>query len=79
MLDIVLKLTNREITEAEVLPADLVLYKVAASWTHLAFVIHWPDYLLHPIKGLGVIGSASNEGFLNNRPRRFFTLVPPGQ
>lgn len=74
-LDIVLRFAKREITEAEVKPGDFVIYKVAASWTHGGIVVEWPNYVLHPIKGLGVIGShGSKEGFLLNRPRRFFSV-----
>jgi cell wall-associated NlpC family hydrolase len=75
-LDIVLRLTKREITEAEILPGDFVIYKVAASWTHGGIIINWPDYILHPIVGRGVMGSHGlKEGFLWNRPRRFFSLL----
>jgi cell wall-associated NlpC family hydrolase len=74
-LDIVLKFAKREITEVEVLPGDFVIYKVAASWTHGAIVIHWPEYVLHPIVGRGIIGShGTEEGFFKNRQRRFFSV-----
>jgi cell wall-associated NlpC family hydrolase len=80
MEDIVVRLAHREITEAEVLPGDFVLYKVAASWTHLAVVIHWEDFVLHPVKGFGVIGShGTAEGFWERAPRRFFTVVDEGE
>jgi cell wall-associated NlpC family hydrolase len=80
MEDIVVRLAHREITEAEVLPGDFVLYKVLASWTHLAVIIHWPDYVLHPVVGLGVIGShGTAEGFWERAPRRFFTIVDEGE
>lgn len=75
-LDIVLQFARREITEAEILPGDFVIYKVAASWTHGGIVIRWPDYMLHPIKELGVVGShGTKEGFLTNRQRRFFSVL----
>ena len=74
-LNIVQRFARREITEEEVLPGDFVLYKVAASWTHGGIIIDWPHYMLHPIKGRGVIGSHGvKEGFLNKRPRRFFSV-----
>ena len=77
-LNIVLKFARQEITEDEVKPGDFVIYKVAASWTHGGIVVHWPEYILHPIKGLGVVGShGTNEGFLLNRPRRFFSVFSP--
>jgi len=74
-IDIVIELTKREIQEPEVKPGDIVIYKVAASWTHGGFIVEWPRYVIHPLKGLGVIGShGTNEGFLVNRPHRFFTV-----
>jgi cell wall-associated NlpC family hydrolase len=75
-LDFVLKLAKKEISEGEVQPGDFVLYKVVNSWTHGGVVITWPDYVLHPLIDRGVIGShGTKEGFLKNRPRRFFTMV----
>lgn len=74
-LDIVLKFARREITEKEVLPGDFVIYKVASSWTHGGVIINWPDNIIHPVKGLGVVSShGTKEGFLLNRPRRFFSV-----
>lgn len=73
-LDIVKRLTKREISEAEVLPGDLVLWKVAASWTHGAIVVRWPDYVLHAVKLLGVSGAhGTEEGFWKGRERRYFS------
>ena len=75
-IDIVLRFAHREITEAEVLPGDFVIYKVAASWAHGGIIIRWPDFVLHPVAGRGVIGShGTKEGFLARRPHRFFTVV----
>lgn len=74
-LDVVKRFTHHEITEAEVGPGDLILYKVAASWTHGGIVIEYPNYILHPIKELGTIGSGTNEGFWKNRERRYFTML----
>lgn len=75
-LNIVLKFAKREIMEVEVKPGDFVIYKVAASWTHGGVIIDWPDYVLHPVIGRGVIGShGTKEGFLQYRERRFFTVV----
>jgi cell wall-associated NlpC family hydrolase len=74
-LDVVLKFAHREITEAEVKPGDFIIVKIAASWTHGGIVVSYPEYILHPIKGRGVIGSHRNEGFWAKRPMRFFTVV----
>lgn len=74
-LDIVLKFAKREISETEVRPGDFVIYKIAASWTHGGIVIKWPEFIMHPVVGRGVIGShGTKEGFLLNRERRFFSV-----
>jgi cell wall-associated NlpC family hydrolase len=74
-LDIVLRFARREITEDEVQPGDFIIWKVAASWTHGGIIIKWPEYVLHPVVKLGVVGShADNEGFLVKRQRRFFSV-----
>jgi hypothetical protein len=71
---------NIPIIERDPLPADFVLYKVVASWTHLAFIVHWPEFVLHPVIKLGVIGShGTNEGFWHRAPRRFFSILGEGE
>lgn len=76
-LDVVLKFADHEIfNEEEIQPGDLMLVMVAASWTHCGVIIEWPNYVLHPVKELGVIGShGKQEGFWAKRPKRFFSLV----
>lgn len=64
-----------EITEAEVQPGDMVLYKVAHDFAHGAIVKQWPTLVIHAVNEAGVIYSdAGKEKFLKNRPRLFFTL-----
>lgn len=46
MAPIVLRFT-REITEAQVGPGDVVLYKVAHSFSHAAIVVDWPREIIH--------------------------------
>jgi len=67
-----LKKYAREITEDEVLPADIVIYKVAHTFSHGAIVMEpWPGQILHSVNGLGVIYSdASREGFLKQVTKR---------
>jgi len=75
MLDIVKKLTKREIKMEEAKKGDFMLCLIAASWTHGAIIIDWPGMVLHPVKGMGVIGSHGiNEGFWGKRPKRFFSM-----
>jgi cell wall-associated NlpC family hydrolase len=77
-LEIVQQLTKREISETEVGPGDLVLWRLAASWTHGGIIIRWPEYVVHAVTSLrrlgGVCGShGTEEGFIKGRPRRFFS------
>lgn len=75
-LDVVISLTKREVTEAEVLPGDVVLYLICHSWTHGGIVIDWPNTVIHAVVGLGLVQShGTQEGFIRNRARRFFSLV----
>jgi cell wall-associated NlpC family hydrolase len=65
-----------EITETEIQSGDLMLVLMVNSWTHGAIILDWPNYVLHPVRGLGVIGShALNEGFWAKRKKRFFSFV----
>ena len=74
-LNIVLRFSKQELEESQVQPGDFVIYKVAASWTHGGIIIRWPEYVLHPVVGIGLVGShGTKEGFLLNRPRRFFSV-----
>lgn len=73
-LGIVESIAN-EIVEKDVASGDLVMYLIVRSWTHGGVVVNWPDFVLHAVKGRGVVGvHGSREGFLVKRPRRFFRL-----
>ena len=65
---------THEVTEAEVKPADIVVYKQARSFTHGGIIESWPDKVIHPIYPHGVIYSSANEGFLYRREHRFFSV-----
>lgn len=76
---------TREIQEAEALPADIVVYKVAHTYAHGAILLApWPGMIIHAINGLGVqYSDASKEGFLRSVtkragavPCRFFSPWP---
>ena len=64
-----------EIDVSQVAPGDLVIFKLANSWTHGSFIIDWPHYILHPLASMGVVGSHIDEGFLWRREKRYFTVV----
>ncbi len=63
-----------EISEAQVKPGDMVLYKIAHSYTHGGIIESWPDKIIHPIRPHGVIYSSANEGFVQRREHRFFSV-----
>ena len=63
-----------EISEAQVKPGDMVLYKIAHSYTHGGIIESWPDKIIHPIRPYGVIYSSANEGFVQRREHRFFSV-----
>lgn len=65
----------REIPEAEVLPGDLVVFKLGLAYSHAAVVIRWPDYLIHAVGRHGVSGVHGGKSPLfRGRERKFFTL-----
>lgn len=73
-LDIV-KAVAYEIEEKDVLPADIVMFKVVNSWTHGGIIIQWPERILHSMKMGGVQEAhGTRDGFLHKRAHRFFRL-----
>jgi cell wall-associated NlpC family hydrolase len=65
----------REITEAEVKPADIVVYKLGLAYSHAGVVISWPDYLVHAVGRHGVSGTHGLKNPLFRKgARKFFTL-----
>lgn len=72
-VDVILQYCD-EITENEVQPGDLALYKTSHGWMHSAIVVRWPDYVIHATEKRGVIASHGTEDFLRGKPRRFFRL-----
>jgi hypothetical protein len=74
-LDIVQKLFV-EIPLSNVLPGDLMLTLVVASWSHGAIIVNYPDRVLHAVKGYGVVPShATREGFWARLPKRYFSII----
>jgi cell wall-associated NlpC family hydrolase len=73
---------TREIEECAAQPADIVVYKVAHTYSHGAIIIDpWPGTILHAVTGFGVVyADASREGYLRSVtkkagaiPCRFFS------
>lgn len=63
-----------EITEAEVLPADIVMFKNGNAYGHGALIVEWPRAILHASELHGVSMAHSSEGRLGGMRKRFFRL-----
>ncbi len=65
----------REITEPEVLPGDVALFKLGHEFAHGAIVKRWPDYVIHALSRYGVCaGHARDNNRFRRLPVRFYTL-----
>ena len=65
----------REIDEHEVLPGDLVLYRLGRAYAHAAIIIDWPNEIIHAHKLSGmVIRARPFDSDLNRTPVKFFSL-----
>lgn len=64
-----------EIEEADVQPADIVLYRVGRSFAHGAIIVEWPHKIIHAFKTFRCV--AETEGFaadLMGRKTKFYSL-----
>jgi cell wall-associated NlpC family hydrolase len=64
----------REIPESEVLPGDIVVYKLGLAFAHAAIIVKWPEHIIHSLEREGVhAGHGMNNKF---RPlqKKFYTL-----
>ena len=78
-LPIVERCARREITQAEALPGDIVMWFLARSWSHGAVIIEpgFP-FIIHADMAAGMVcrGEGDNGVFLT-APRRFFSWWGP--
>lgn len=67
---------GHEITEAEVKPADIVLYRVGRIFGHGAIVVDWPTRIIHATRLLNGVGysDTTRDKWLSLRERRFFSF-----
>lgn len=66
-----------EIPEADVLPGDLVVYKLGLAYAHAAIVVRWPDYVIQAEAVHGVSGAhGSKSPLFKTAARQFRTLRP---
>jgi len=70
-----IRLYMREISESEVLPGDVVVYKLGLAFAHAAIIESWPEHVIHAFGGHGVTGGhgKTNPRF-RKKSRLFFTL-----
>lgn len=65
----------REIQEHEVLPGDVVVYKLGLAFAHAGFVIEWPGAIVHAMAHHGVaLAHGRNHPPLRRTTRKFYTL-----
>jgi cell wall-associated NlpC family hydrolase len=63
------------IDETEILPGDLVVYKLGHAYAHAAIIVRWPDYVIQAEARHGVAGAHGTKSpVVRNRPRVFRTL-----
>jgi hypothetical protein len=70
----------REITETEVQPGDVVVYKLGLAFAHAAIIKVWPEHIIHALERDGVTaGHGGKTQFSKNYKfsdleRKFYTL-----
>jgi hypothetical protein len=65
----------REISEADVQPGDLAVYKLGHAYAHAALVVAWPHNVIQAESRHGVSGAhGTKTAAFRNAPRVFRTL-----
>jgi cell wall-associated NlpC family hydrolase len=64
----------REIPEAEVLPGDVVIYKLGLAFAHGAIVVNWPEHIIHALERYGVTAGHGTNLKFGRLEKKFFTL-----
>ena len=64
----------REISEAEVRPGDVVVYKLDLAFAHAAIVVKWPEHVVHALNRGGVTGGHGKNFRFGALEKKFFTL-----
>jgi len=65
----------REISEREVLPGDLVIYKLGLAFAHGGIIVEWPRHVIHALGGHGVTGTHGNRApMFRKSHKKFYTL-----
>ena len=64
----------REIPESEVLPGDVVVYKLGLAFAHAAIIKSWPEHVIHALERDGVTGGHGMNFKFGRLEKKFFTL-----
>jgi cell wall-associated NlpC family hydrolase len=65
----------RQISESEVLPADVVVFKLGHAYAHAAIIIDWPERIIHAFGAHGVSAAHGKKTpKFKHAPKLFFTL-----
>lgn len=73
-LQIVERHAKREVEEGAAQPGDLVLYRLARTWSHSGIVLAWPHIIHADLAARFVIRALGDAGTLAGAPRRFFSF-----
>lgn len=65
----------RPITEGEVQPGDLVVYKLGLAYAHAAFIVEWPRYVIQAEARHGVSGAHGTHTPAFRRAERIFRTL----
>lgn len=64
----------REISEFEVRPGDLVVYKLGLAFAHAAIIVKWPDHVIHALEREGVTAGHGMNLKFGRLQKKFYTL-----
>ncbi len=64
----------REIPESEVLPGDVVVYKIGLAFAHAGIVVKWPEHIIHALAREGVHAGHGKNFKFGRLEKRFFTV-----
>jgi NlpC/P60 family len=64
----------REIPESEILPGDVVVYKLGHGFAHAAIIVDWPTHVIHSLQREGVTAGHGKNFKFGHLKQRFFTL-----
>jgi hypothetical protein len=64
----------REVTEADALPGDVVIYKLGLAFAHAAIIKAWPEHVIHALEREGVTAGHGMNFKFGRLEKKFYTL-----